>query len=86
MTAGVHTPSPEQRVLSRLALAESAGCGVASFYHPEDQAAARLLNATGVVDCWQGEGRDKGLLLVRRRAFPRRGQAPVPSSGGGDAA
>lgn len=85
MTPGLK--SAEQRVFERLAFAESAGCGVAGFYHPDDVAAARLLHASGVVDCWQGEGRDRGQLLVRRRAFPRRTPAQAPAQdGGGDAA
>ena len=75
----------EAYVLQRLAFAEDHS-GVAGFCHADDVRAALALWRKGLVECWEGEGRDRGLLLVRRRAFAPKAPPPPPTAPEGDVA
>lgn len=67
----------ERRLLMRL---EGMACiGVAV---PERIAAARRLEAKGLVVCWWGEGKDDGLLMLRKVASGRPPPWPRHPSGG----
>ncbi len=73
----------EKRILDRLRQHGVTGkLPVCGFYHPDDQAILRRLDAEGVVECWAGDGSDRGLLLARlRRPLPTVYLFP-PRSGG----
>ena len=75
------TQDAEHRILQRLEAYKLAGQPrVSGFYHLEDQAILRRLEATGRVETWPGTGRDTGLLLARLKRPP--GQHAVGSEGG----
>lgn len=74
--------SAEHRILERLAFVEGHGKTWAGFWAPDDQAEIRRMEARGLVIVREGDGKDEGALLARRKAV-----APEsPAETGGDVA